>query len=328
MKRLLRFIALPLVMVSSAGFSLPLKQYPEADRFIQQMAKKHGFEAAELGALLSAAEIKQNILKAIQRPAEAKPWHQYRKIFLTEQRIAEGAKFWQRHQEILERVHHSYGVPPQIIVAILGVETLYGTRTGSFRVLDALATLAFAYPRRADFFRSELEQFLLLSREESMDPRIPQGSYAGAMGWPQFMPSSYRHYAADFDGDGKRDIWHNPGDVIASVANYFSQHGWQAGQPVAKPLPENAGSLANRELKAKFTLPELQARGLPDLPDTDTSLKANVFTLEGESKPETWLGYSNFYVITRYNRSHLYAMAVYQLSEAIKQRREQKVAKR
>ncbi len=327
MHTLIRLFVLPLVIVSSHSFALSLEEYPQTKRFIQQMTQNHGFEATELTDVIADAKIKQNILEAIQRPAEAKPWHQYRKIFLTKQRINGGAEFWQRHRKILDQVQETYGVPPEIIVAILGVETLYGTRTGSFRVLDALATLAFAYPRRADFFRGELEQFLLLSREEKLDPRQPQGSYAGAMGWPQFMPSSYRHYAADFDGDGKRDIWHNPGDVIASVANYFSLHGWQKNQPIAARLPESAISLADKAMQAKYTLGELKSQGLTALAEeSDESLKANVLTLKGQDQQEAWLGYTNFYVITRYNHSPLYAMAVYQLSEEIRKRMDRKMA--
>ncbi|HEB77182.1 MAG TPA: lytic murein transglycosylase B, partial [Methylothermaceae bacterium] len=270
---------------------------------------------------LKDAHIKTSILKAIQRPAEGKPWHEYRKIFLTRNRIDQGVAFWNRHRELLDKVQQTYGVPAEIIVAILGVETFYGTRTGSFRVLDALTTLAFAYPRRADFFRRELEHFFLLAQEEKMDPRQPLGSYAGAMGWPQFMPSSYRRYAADFDGDGKRDIWNNPADVIASIANYFAKHGWQKDQPIATPLPKVAIALADTDLQPHQTLAELKARGLAglDLPYPD-SRKAVVMVFDSGHDPEAWLGFPNFYVITRYNHSRLYAMAVFQLSEAIRSR--------
>ncbi|GAB4361790.1 MAG: lytic murein transglycosylase B [Methylohalobius sp. ZOD2] len=305
------------------AWSLPLDQHPQAAQFIERMATEHDFDRTELRSLFTDAAIQQTILDAMDRPAEAKPWHAYRQIFLTDRRIREGAEFWRRHGDLLEQAERTYGVPPEIIVAILGVETLYGTHTGSFRVLDALATLAFAYPRRSQFFTRELEQFLLLSREEQMDPRRPQGSYAGAMGWPQFMPSSFRRYAADFDGDGKHDIWSNPADVIASIANYFAEHGWQNGQPVAAPLPSAAASLADTDLKPKDTLANLKNRGLTlDTPYPD-ELKANVLRLDGENGPEAWLGFTNFYVITRYNHSPLYAMAVYQLSNAVKSRIEQ-----
>lgn len=305
-----------------SALGLPLDQFPQATRFIERMAAQHRFDLAALRSVLADAQIKPSILEAMDRPAEAKPWYQYRKIFLTERRIQEGVRFWQRHQDLLTQAERAYGVAPEIIVAILGVETLYGTNTGSFRVLDALSTLAFAYPRRAEFFARELEQFLLLSREERMDPRRPQGSYAGAMGWPQFMPSSFRRYAADFDGDGKRDIWGSPADVVASVANYFAKSGWKSQRPIATRLSSQAANLANTELHPKFTLAELKRCGLPVTPYPD-HFTANVFKLDGENSPEIWLGFHNFYVITRYNPSLLYAMAVYQLAERIKSQLEE-----
>ena len=314
-------LGLLLALVASPGFTLSFDTYPAARQFVGQLARRHGIDPQVLTAALRDAEIKTTILRAMRRPAEGKPWPEYRKIFLTRKRIDQGVAFWKRHRALLERVQRTYGVPAQILVAILGVETFYGTRTGSFRVLDALATLAFAYPRRADFFRRELEQFFLLTREEGMDPRRPLGSYAGAMGWPQFMPSSYRRYATDFDGDGKRDIWNNPADVIASIANYFVEHGWQKDEPVAAPLPKVAIALADTDLQPRRTLAELKAQGLSglDLPYPD-SRKAVVMVFDGDGEPEAWLGFPNFYVITRYNHSRLYAMAVYQLSEAIRSR--------
>ncbi len=318
-----RLSLLAALLTGAPAFGFPLDDHPEARRFVDTLVARHGLDRRTVTEALEAARIDRRILDAIQRPAEGLPWHRYRKIFLTEARIAKGAEFWRRHRELLERVAQQYGVPPEIVVAILGVETFYGTRTGGFRVLDALATLGFAYPRRAEFFRRELAQFLLLTGEEKLSPTEPTGSYAGAMGWPQFMPSSYRRYAADFDGDGKRDIWRNPADVAASIANYFVEHGWRRGQPVALPLPPAAAKLGDKALEAKYTLAELEARGLalPELPEKD-GLRANVVVLEGESGPEAWLGLPNFYVITRYNRSRLYAMAVHQLSQAVKQRME------
>ncbi|BCX80761.1 membrane-bound lytic murein transglycosylase B [Methylomarinovum caldicuralii] len=314
---------LALVLAAAPAFGLPLAEYPEARQFIDTMAARHGLDRDTLTQALEQARIDAGILKAIQRPAEGLPWHRYRKIFLTEERIAGGVEFWRRHRRLLDQVAQKYGVPPEVVVAILGVETFYGTRTGGFRVLDALATLGFSYPRRAPFFRRELEQFFLLTREERLPPTEPVGSYAGAMGWPQFMPSSYRRYAADFDGDGKRDIWTNPADVAASVANYFVEHGWRGGQPVALPLPAEAAKFGDETLEAKYPLAELEAKGLK-LPQQSIpkDLRGNVVVLDGESGPEAWLGLPNFYVITRYNRSRLYAMAVHQLSQAIRQRME------
>jgi membrane-bound lytic murein transglycosylase B len=299
------------------SFGLPLDQYPEAARFIERMAARYRFDPNNLRALFNEAKIQSAILQVMERPAEAKPWSEYRKIFLTERRIREGVRFWQRYRALLEQAERVYGVDPEIIVAILGIETFYGANTGSFRVLDALSTLAFAYPRRAEYFARELEQFLLLTREEKLDPRAPQGSYAGAMGWPQFMPSSFRRYATDFDGDGKRDIWQDPADVIASVANYFAHNGWQTRRPVAVQIAsQQAETLANSELSPKFTLAELKRQGLT-LAAYPDDLTANVVKLDGRP-PEIWVGFHNFYVITRYNRSLLYAMAVHQLAQTIK----------
>ncbi len=313
-------LLLPLILFPTWAPALSLEEYPLAETFLADISGKHGFPREQLKQILLDAKIKESILKAISRPAEAKPWHEYRNIFLTEKRIRHGVDFWRQHQALLDKAEQSYGVPPHIITAILGVETFYGTRTGSFRVLDALSTLAFAYPRRAVFFGKELEHFLLLSREENLDPRQPQGSYAGAMGWPQFMPSSYRQYAADFDGDGKRDIWSNPGDVIASVANYFVSHGWRPNQPVAVKLSKPAPDMASNTLKAPFTLAYLKAKGISIQKSYPPKLKANVLKLAGENGDEYWLGFTNFYVITRYNHSPLYAMAVHQLSQAIRER--------
>ncbi len=321
MQKSVLLLSLLLFPVWTMGLSL--EEYPLAESFLADISGKHGFSREQLKQILLDAQIKESILKAISRPAEAKPWHEYRHIFLTEKRISHGVNFWHQHHALLDKAEQAYGVPPHIITAILGVETFYGTRTGSFRVLDALSTLAFAYPRRAAFFSKELEHFLLLSREESLDPRQPQGSYAGAMGWPQFMPSSYRRYAADFDQDGKRDIWTNPGDVIASVANYFTAHGWRPNQPVAVKLSKPAPALANETLKAQYTLAFLKAKGLPLEDNYPPKLKANVFKLDGKNGAEYWLGFTNFYVITRYNHSPLYAMAVHQLSQAIRERFQQ-----
>nr|BAL57326.1 membrane-bound lytic murein transglycosylase B [uncultured Gammaproteobacteria bacterium] len=306
-----------------SAFGLALDQHPEAARFIERMAARYRFDPASLRSLFAEAQIKPTILEVMERPAEAKPWYQYRRIFLTERRIQDGVRFFERYRRLLKQAERVYGVDPAIVVAILGVETLYGANTGSFRVLDALSTLAFAYPRRAEYFARELEQFLLLTREERLDPRWPQGSYAGAMGWPQFMPSSFRRYATDFDGDGRRDLFGNPADVIGSVANYFAQNGWQGRRPVAARIARQAENLANAEFTPKFTVAELKALGIPVAPYPD-DLSANVIKLDGEDGPEIWLGFHNFYVITRYNRSLLYAMAVYQLAETIQSRLEER----
>ncbi|TNF08531.1 MAG: lytic murein transglycosylase B, partial [Pseudomonadales bacterium] len=207
---------------------------PQVAEFIEEMTRDYGFAGEQLVSLFAEVERKQAILDAISRPAEkVKPWKEYRPIFITDKRIAQGVAFWKQNQAALEKAEAEYGVPAQFIVAIIGVETFYGGNTGNWRVMDALSTLAFDYPPRAPFFRKELREFLMLTREEQVDPISLKGSYAGAMGLPQFMPSSFRAYAVDFDGDGHINIWSNPTDAIGSVASYFKRHGWQAGGQVA-----------------------------------------------------------------------------------------------
>lgn len=295
------------------------------DVFVNRMVTTYQFDKTQLNDLFKSVEIKEDIIKKISSPAEAMPWYKYRKIFMTDARINGGIQFWQENQSTLTAVEKSTGVPAEIIIAIIGVETSYGQKTGSYRVIDALATLSFAYPSRSKFFLSELENFLLLCREEHLNPLMPVGSYAGAMGMPQFMPSSYRSYAVDFDGDGKRDIWHNDGDVIASVANYFSKHQWQPGQAIAVPVSaegENYKTLLNNELKQDLRVDQLELHNLKISRPLPFKTKVKLLAFEQEAfgqqpEEELWLGLDNFYVITRYNHSPLYAMAAYQLSEAI-----------
>lgn len=290
--------------------------------FIDHMASEYGFAKAQLEALLDQAELRQDILDAISRPAEAKPWWQYRPIFITDARAQGGAEYWQANAETLAKAQKVYGVAPEVIVAIIGVETFYGRHTGKYRVIDALSTLGFHYPKRGEFFRGQLGQFLLLAREESMDPAEPLGSYAGALGRPQFIPSSFRHYAVDFDGDGKRNIWDDDADVIGSVANYFARHGWQAGQPVVYPamlsgaVPEQ---LLQDDGKPRQTLDSLRAAGVQTGSGLPDDTPASLFALDEQDGQSYWVGLNNFYVITRYNHSNLYAMAVYQLSQRIRQ---------
>jgi len=298
-------------------------EHPAARAFAAAMAEKHGFERSALQRLFAQVHYQDAIVKAMERPAErVKPWYEYRQIFLTERRIREGVEFWRDHRSTLERAQRDYGVDPGVVVAIIGVETFYGRITGSFRVVDALATLAFDYPKRSAFFTRELEHYLLLAREQGLDPLALKGSYAGAMGYGQFIPSSYRTYAVDYDGDGIADIWNNPVDAIASVANYFARHGWRQGAPVAVPAvagePRDTSSV-NALVKPAWSLEELSAMGyrpaqpIPEAP-------ALPLQLEGAEGDEYWLAFDNFYVITRYNHSHRYAMAVYQLSQAISDR--------
>lgn len=297
-----------------------IKKDKTLEKFIDKMATEHQFDRTELNKLFQEVEIKEGILKAMSAPAEGMPWYKYRKIFLTDARIDGGVKFWQDNEQTLKTVQQQTGVPAEVIVAIIGVETSYGGNTGNYRVIDALSTLGFAYPKRSQFFLSELEHFLLLCREQQMDPLQPTGSYAGAMGLPQFMPSSYRTYAADFEGDHKQDIWNNPADVIASVANYFVKHHWQPGQAIAFPVNVSGTayrSLLNRELKPDTTVTRLKSLKISPPATLADSVPVKLLEFEMENGAQHWIGLQNFYVITRYNHSPLYAMAVFQLSQAI-----------
>ena len=295
----------------------------DTDTFARERAERHGFDAGEVARLLADAERRQDILDAISRPAEAKPWYQYRPIFLTPSRIGGGVEFWNSHEALLERASERFGVDPEVIVAIMGVETRYGEITGGYRVLDALFTLGFHDPPRAGFFRKELEHLLLLAREEAVSPTKIKGSYAGAMGQGQFIPSSYRAYAVDFDGDGQRSLWETA-DAVGSVANYLSEHGWVKGERVAvraRAAP-NAKPIPDAPLKPQYTVGELARRGFEPVESVDAGDPATLIALEQPDSTEYWLGFNNFYVISRYNRSALYSMAVHQLSRAILEARE------
>jgi membrane-bound lytic murein transglycosylase B len=290
--------------------------------FVDRMVESHAFDHDALTDLLAGAQLDQRVLDAISRPAErVVPWHEYRKIFLTDSRIAAGVAFWRTHAASIEAVAGRYDVPAEILVAILGVETFFGQRMGTYRVLDSLATLAFAYPPRGSFFASELESFLLLSREEGTEVLDALGSYAGAMGAGQFIPSSFRAYAVDGNGDGRRDLWTDWQDVLGSVANYFKVHGWKAGEPVADRAaraPQGSAAEPSGGLDLDETVATLSRMGYvfaTDLPDSAPA-KAFAFEAEGDAT-EYWVGYHNFRVITRYNRSAKYALATYQLGQAI-----------
>ncbi len=308
----------------SASAWAAVEQNELLDSFVSNMVAKHQFDEAELKKLFDTVEIKQSILKAMSAPAEAMPWYKYRQIFMTDSRINGGLRFWQDNEAVLNAVEREYGVPPEIITAIVGVETRYGAHTGTYRVIDALSTLAFAYPKRSEFFTRELEQFLVLCREEKLDPLEPLGSYAGAMGMPQFMPSSYRSYAADFDQDEKRDIWNNTADVIASVANYFTRHHWQKGGAVAFPVTADGDAYQqglSKGLQPDVTVDHLKQWQVSIPEQMGDGEVVKLLDFEQEKDHELWLGLHNFYVITRYNHSPLYAMAVYQLSQAIAEKK-------
>lgn len=314
------------LLASGAGWAgSGYETHPLADEVVTQLVAE-GFAAEEVRAVLAKAKRQESILEAISRPAERRlTWGEYRKIFVEPRRIKQGVAFWNKHEAALKRAEETYGVPAEIIVSIIGVETRYGRIMGRYRVLDALATLGFDYPKRADFFRGQLVQFLQMTREEQLDPTQPQGSYAGAMGYGQFIPSSFRDFAVDFDADGKRDIWKNEVDAIGSVANYFSQHGWKAGEPVRSNVVINQEAdpdWFNADLKPELTLAQWAERGIATSRELDPQQPATLMELTMEDGEHYWFGLHNFYVITRYNHSRLYAMAVYELSQAIKDARQ------
>jgi membrane-bound lytic murein transglycosylase B len=291
--------------------------------FIQSLAGRRHWDAAELSKLFQQVDIQRKIIDTMDRPAESKPWWEYRKILLTEAHIQGGVAFWRQNRAALDEASSRYGVAPEMIVAIIGAESRYGQTLGNYRVIDALSTLAFEYPRRGEYFRKELEEYLLMCREESIDPARPHGSYAGAMGMPQFMPSSYRLYAVDLDGDRKRNIWTNPTDAIASVANYFAHAGWRKNEPVAAPAKIN-GEGFRRLLEAtatEYSIAELRGLGVEPLEPLPAIAQARLLSLETQTGPEYWLVLHNFSVITRYNHSPLYAMAAFLLGREILARR-------
>ncbi len=291
----------------------------EVKAFIEDTAAEFNLDKKEIGDLLAQAETKQAILDAISRPAErVVPWFEYRDRFLTERRIQQGADFWVAHAQSLEGVNDS-GIAATIS-GILGVETSYGRITGRYRVIDALATLAFDYPPRAPFFRGELQQFLLLTREEHVDPKAALGSYAGAMGIPQFIPTSYRKFAIDGDGNGKRDLWSSWPDVISSVANYLRVHGWREGEPVVVNATLDNADMSRfntATIALNETVRSLRDKGVAFVTTQPDEAPAMLVVLQGKDGPEYRVGFNNFYVITRYNRSNMYALAVHELGGAI-----------
>ena len=293
----------------------------DVKQFIDSMVSKHDYDKRALKQMLREAKSQDKILEAISKPAEkTKSWDEYRAIFITEQRITAGADFWREHKAELKRISEETGVPCEILVGIIGVETYFGRITGGYRVIDALTTLAFDYPPRSKFFKRELEEFLLLVREESIEASGATGSYAGAMGAPQFMPSSFRAYAVDSSSDGKRDIWTNWSDVIGSVANYIVAHGWQQSKDVVtRATLTNGwrGETPENSLKPAETVSSLSQQGVLFATDLPNDHKSQLLLLNGPDGDEYWVGFQNFFVITRYNRSVMYALAVHQLGQEI-----------
>lgn len=294
--------------------------------FIERMHTQHGFAAADLQRYFAAIEPNARVLRAIAPaavPEQQRSWERYRERFVNARRADAGLRFWQENREALARAEADYGVPPEIVCAIIGVETEYGSNPGRFKVFEALATLAFHYPRRAEFFRDELESFLLLARDAGADPLALRGSYAGAIGIPQFMPSSIRRFAVDYDGDGRIDLAQSRSDAIGSVAAFLASHGWQAGAPVALPaqVDGDPAPLLAAGLKPSLALRELARRGVvTDAADADGLRPAALVDLTTpQAETEYWAAFDNFWVITRYNRSSFYAMAVYQLAATLRE---------
>lgn len=315
----------------AATIGLPTAQadtWPEEEQaFIEMLKTEHNIPRERTKNLLRNAQKQQDIIDAISRPWEARPWHEYYKIFLTEKRLQDGIAFWQAHEETLQRASAAYGVPEEIIVAIMGVETSYGTIMGRHRVLDALYTLGFHYPPRQRFFRDELRQFIQLSEEENIPATEIKGSYAGAMGYGQFISSSYRYYAVDFDNDGVRDLMGNVVDAIGSVANYFAKHRWQQSQPIAVPAWVSSDTpvaelTSGRGQALTHTVADLHKAGVIFITALPGDTRARLFAFEeAEGEFSYWVGLPNFYAITRYNHSPLYAMAVLQLAKQLREHR-------
>lgn len=302
-----------------AAHAVSPDEHPVLRQLMDEMVSKHGFTHEELSDWLSQARIRDDIIEAVYRPKEGLPWHEYRKLFVNDDRARHGLKFWKANAETVFRSSNEYGVPPEIIVAIIGIETFYGRQGGAYRVLDALVTLTLHYPERSAFFRNQLVEFLLLARELKRSPLDIKGSYAGAMGVPQFIPSSYRLYAVDFDGDNKRDLT-DMDDAIGSVANFLKQHGWKRGEPIVGEVQLNGSMYAwieNNGLEPRISVQHLSRYGILPVKGIDAHQLAALIVFEGESAPIHLLGYNNFYVITRYNRSKNYSLAVVELSKML-----------
>jgi membrane-bound lytic murein transglycosylase B len=299
-----------------------LSQRPDVQAFIQTMVTEDNFDADYLNNLFDEVDLQPDVITAISNPAEDRDWQFYKNFFIRDGRVAAGYRFWQRHYKVLDHIQQQYGVPASIIVAILGVETFYGERQGDYRVMDALTTLAFDYPPRAKFFRKELAEYLRLVREHHIPPLYLKGSYAGAIGMPQFMPSSYRYYAVAYEGTHYINLQKNTDDIMASVANYLKENGWQRDEPIIADVTiakKSALHLIKPNIRPTRTLKELSALGLQVDSSYDPHLKANIVELIMPEEPLYYMGFTNFYTLARYNTSINYAMAVYTLSNILDQ---------
>jgi len=319
-------LAALLSLVSSVALANTYAEHPAAEKFIQTVSQKHGLDEAHLRSVLSQAQMQPAVIKAILPPADpkVKSWKNYRARFLDDLRIKKGLEFWREHASTLAAASEKHGVPEEIIVAIIGVETIYGRVTGSFQTVSALATLAFDYPPRSALFTSELEELFLLSRDQGQSPLVYNGSFAGALGLPQFMPSSYRRFAVDFDGDGKVDLMGSPADAIGSVANFLHEHGWEPGGTVAIKIKSARGDLKKlaERIEPVLSVEDVESHQIKPESGVPAGAKFAVIDLVTPDRPtEYWLGFQNFYTITRYNRSSFYAMSVFHLAQTLKQAR-------
>ena len=302
------------LLASHSAHSATLPGIPE---FIDEMVAKHQFKRDEMEKVFDRAQHLPAVIELISRPATIKPWLEYRAAFVNRKRVRFGLEFWNKYRKTLRRAEQKYGVPQEIIVAVIGVETIYGRNAGNFRVLDALTTLAFDYPRRAPFFRSELENYLLLARQQEFDLLEIRGSYAGALGIPQFMPSSYRNYAVDFNGNNTIDLLREDRDAIGSVANYLQGYGWIRGEPVAARA-QIGGELPASAVGTSRTFAEWAAAGITTGANSEQAKPARLIDFTVQEGKEYWLAFKNFEVITLYNNSDFYAMSVFQLAEELK----------
>jgi membrane-bound lytic murein transglycosylase B len=330
--RLLPWLLVLTVLGGCASFSTPFtspwSQRPDVQQFIDEVSVRDNFNRDQLNLIFADVHSDPAVIAAITKPAEGKPWVQYRTIFIQPTRIAEGREFWNTYADDLQRAEKIYGVPPSVIVAILGVETVFGQHDGDYNTLNSLSTLAFDYPPRSKFFKQELEQYLLLCREQRFDPKVLKASYAGALGLPQFMPSSYRQYAVDFDKHGQVDLLNNPHDAIGSIANYLKMKGWHAGEPVAMRAIVQGNNYLEATRPGKkptLTVAELRRYGIRPEHSLPENTLVKFIPFEGANSTEYWLTFHNFYVITRYNTSILYTMAAHQLGQAIKVSRSQNI---
>jgi membrane-bound lytic murein transglycosylase B len=320
-RRVLCVLAICFGVAAPASASTALS--PEIEAFIQDMVRKHQFSDESLRQMFAGVAPNPKIIDLMMAPLTALPWYQFRSRYVDALRINGGVKFWREHADTLARARREFGVPEEIIVATIGVESIYGRRTGSFGVLESLTMLAFSYPPRARLFRSELEHYLLLAREARFDTARIKGSYAGAIGIPQFLPSSYRRYAVDFDGDGRRDLVGSTADAIGSVANYYRSHGWRAGETIVVPAEVNSSdvtALLELGIRPRLKLAELNRHGVSPAVPTEEGPEAALVEVESEGGLIYWLGLNNFYVITRYNRSVNYALAVHELAQELRAR--------